>query len=84
MTIDAYTALSLALRTGMQPPLHNKIRNHYFATAPDLIEAVSLLLHESESHHFLYTYVGGIPTNNSAKVATIELKAGAFTTNVSI
>jgi hypothetical protein len=65
MTIDAYTALTLALRTGMMIPVHNAVEYTYFG-GTRAIRAIRFFLNESEIAHIAHTYVGGTPTSDSA------------------
>jgi hypothetical protein len=77
MTIDAYTALTLALRTGMMIPVHNAVEYTYFG-GTKLIRAIRFFLNESEIGHIVHTYVGGTPTNDGAMLHRQELKSTPF------
>lgn len=77
MTIDAYTALSLALRTGMMIPVHNAVQYTYFG-GTKLIHAIRFFLNESEIAHIVHTYVGGTPTSDGAMLHRQELKSTPF------
>lgn len=78
MTIDAYTALTLALRTGMMIPVHNAVEYTYFA-GTKLIRAIRFFLNESEIAHISHTYIGGTPTNDGAMLLRQQLINAPFT-----
>jgi hypothetical protein len=77
MTIDAYTALTLALRTGMMIPVHNAVEYEYFP-GTRTIEIIHFFLNESEIAHIVHFYVGGIPTSDNAILRRQQLGDGPF------
>lgn len=69
---------ALRVTTGMANPLHNKVRYAYFP-GTQLVKVIRFFLNENEVAHILHTYVGGIPTSNSASLLEQELVTGPFT-----